>query len=334
MSTVHFLNVGNGDCSIIQHGSGRVSVIDVSKGQSSQQEAIAEAIGARGIGQSAANRAATSGNFQMRDRSTNPVRYLRKLEVNEIFRFILSHPDMDHLDGFKALCNEIRIRNFWDSGVRKPKPSFDAGPFREEDWDHYVTVRDRKSGATVVSPLAGSRFDFANKGDPNGQGDCLHVVAPNATLVSDGTSSGDPNDASYVLVYHSRGGRIVFAGDSHDATWEYILSEHAGLVSNCAVLIAPHHGRASGRDFTFLDTVNPRLTLFGCADSDHLAYSAWARRGLKIITNNQAGNIVLDGQAEGVFVYVENNAYAKTWADYSAFPKKHGCFYITRVAAA
>ena len=30
MSTIHFLNVLEGDCNIIQHDSGRVTVIDVS----------------------------------------------------------------------------------------------------------------------------------------------------------------------------------------------------------------------------------------------------------------------------------------------------------------
>lgn len=29
MTKIHFLNVQNGDCSIIKHGAGRISVIDV-----------------------------------------------------------------------------------------------------------------------------------------------------------------------------------------------------------------------------------------------------------------------------------------------------------------
>ena len=29
MSTIHFLNVKEGDCSVIEHNSGRVTVIDV-----------------------------------------------------------------------------------------------------------------------------------------------------------------------------------------------------------------------------------------------------------------------------------------------------------------
>lgn len=331
MSTVHFLNVGNGDCSIIQHGSGRVSLIDISNGQLSRQEALAEAIRSLVAAQSGEKRAAGGGDFKMRFRPTNPLDYLRRLGVKEIFRFILTHPDMDHLDGFKSLCDGISVRNFWDSGVRRAKPSFSAGRYREEDWDHYALVRDGKGGVTVVKPLAGSRFDLANQGGTNDRGDCLDIVAPNQQLVSDANASGDPNDGSYVLVYRSMGGPIVFAGDSHDATWEYILHEHKSVVENCKVLIAPHHGRASGREYGFLDVLKPKLTLFGCADSEHLGYSAWINRGLRLITNNQAGNVVLDGHSAGIDIYVENLSFAETLPGFIRNVAKYGCHYIGRV---
>jgi beta-lactamase superfamily II metal-dependent hydrolase len=32
MSTVHFLNVGKGDCTLIEHNSGRDTLIDICKG--------------------------------------------------------------------------------------------------------------------------------------------------------------------------------------------------------------------------------------------------------------------------------------------------------------
>ena len=60
-------------------------------------------------------------------------------------RFILTHPDMDHLDGFDELMNTYGILNFWDSGVRKDKGDFRQCPnYKEADWDRYVRVRDRE----------------------------------------------------------------------------------------------------------------------------------------------------------------------------------------------
>ena len=44
MSTIHFLNVKEGDCNIIQHDSGRVSVIDVSNGND-DNDVLFESVG-------------------------------------------------------------------------------------------------------------------------------------------------------------------------------------------------------------------------------------------------------------------------------------------------
>ena len=44
---------------------------------------------------------------------------------------------------------------------------------------------------------------------------------------------------------------IVFGGDSHDATWDHILEHHRADVTDIDLLIAPHHGRKSGRSYEF-----------------------------------------------------------------------------------
>ena len=91
---------------------------------------------------------------------TRPQNYLTALGIQSIWRFILTHPDMDHLDGFNALLDEIEVNNFWHSGANKPKPDF-AGynGYREEDWDRYANVRDDKEpGITTLKVLAGKIF--------------------------------------------------------------------------------------------------------------------------------------------------------------------------------
>ncbi len=332
MPRVHFLNVGNGACSIIQHGSGRVSLIDICNGSPVRRERTETHFAAEAL--SSINK--PRGDFKMRDHLTNPLQYLVDNIGCSIFRFILTHPDMDHMDGIKALCDEVSIFNFWDSGVRRDKPDFgDNGPYREEDWGQYELLRDgHVSDLTVVHPRAGSQFQFANKGDPgdpDDEGDYLSVVAPNAALVQHANKSEDPNDGSYVLVYRTCGGKIIFGGDAHDNTWEYIISHHKAAVHKCAVLIAPHHGRDSDRCYDFLDTLNPAITLFGCAESEHLAYDAWNNRNLPYLTSNQAGNIVLDATNERVDVYAENLSFAKGLSTHDVRKTLNGATYIGTV---
>lgn len=254
---------------------------------------------------------------------------MKRNGIESPFRFILTHPDCDHLDGFDALCSEFGMTNFWDNGLRKKKPDFDGSHYKEEDWDRYEDVRDKKqAGLTVVSHLAGSKFPFANQGDPEARGDCLDIVAPDAALVKEANESEDPNDGSYVIVYRSEGGKIVFGGDGHDSTWDYVVANHSALVTNCSVLIAPHHGRDSDRSHDFLDTLNPGLTLFGCADSDHLAYEPYTRRKLMKITNNQAGNMVMEPHATGIDIFVENKKFAETFKTHDATKQCCGSYFI------
>ncbi len=331
MSKVHFLNVGNGSCSIIQHASGRVSMIDICNGSPPGLQKLAASFS----GGSSRDFAAPYGDFKMRDHQTNPIEYLLEIGVPSVFRFILSHPDMDHMDGLKALNDAIAIQNFWDSGVRREKPQFgDNCTYREEDWDQYESLCDGNSpGVTVVRPRSGSRFQFANKGpqnDSEDRGDYLTIVAPSTGLVQSASESGDANDGSYVLVYRSCGGKIVFGGDAHDDTWDYILEKHRQDVENCAVLIAPHHGRDSDRSYDFLDVLAPKLTLFGCAPSAHLGYGAWSSRNLKIITNNQAGNIILNSEDGGISVCVENQKFASNFKAYE--PLADGYSFIGLIA--
>ena len=274
-----------------------------------------------------------SGDYRMRNHPTNPIRYIKRHRIGAPFRFVLSHPDMDHIDGFKLLCDQIEITNFWDNGLRKTKPDFENGPYLEDDWNTYEAVRDKeRQGITIVTPLAGSKFSFANKGDPEDRGDCLDIIAPDAALVKTANESDDHNDGSYVVVYRSAGGCVVFPGDAHDGSWEFVLENYRALVANCTVLIAPHHGRDSDRSHDFLDVLNPGLTLFGYAESEHLSYDAYNKRDLLHITNNQAGNVVMDAHSKGIDVFVENKTFAETFNAFDASRTCCGSYFIGTIS--
>lgn len=324
MSSLHFLNVRQGDCIVVHHGPGRTSVFDICCGNLPVE--TIEAHVARALTK-------TSGNFRMCEHPTNPVEYLKRYFPRPIWRFVLSHPDMDHLDGFDALVETIGISNFWDSGVRREKPDFDGSPYREEDWNRYVKVRDGKeAGVTVVTPKAGSTFKYANRNDDGSSGaDGLYVLAPDQNLVDEANKTGDFNDASYVLLYRSVGGRIVIPGDAHDKTWEYVLENFEDDVRDCSLLIAPHHGRKSGRSYEFLKTLRPKLTLFGCAPSEYLAYDAWNQRKLPFITNNQAGCVVAECSDKGMRIYVENDSFASAAGGNTAYTNAQGFYFLCTI---
>lgn len=308
MSRIHLLNVKQGDCTIFEHASGRVTIIDICSGN------LKESIVAKALMEDLIK---PKGNFRMCQSPTNPIDYFKEhINSTHAWRFILTHPDMDHLDGFNALANEIPICNFWDTGAKKEKPEFKEGSsFLEEDWDRYEKFRDgTESGTTLINHISGSKFQFANCNNQEGEGggDGLYILAPGKELVDQANESGDFNDCSYVILYKSLGGDIIIAGDAHDKTWDYIIENHSDIIANCKFLLAPHHGRKSDREYEFLNYLKPELTLLGCAPSKYLSYDAYKNRGLTYITQNQCGNMVLETTENGEFrVFIENEVFAK-----------------------
>ena len=311
MATIHFLNVDEGDCSIIEHNSGHKTVIDICNGkvpaplEESQRARLAKA--ERGV----------TGNFQQKKYPVNPITYLRDHGVGSIFRYIQTHPDMDHMDGIKALFNEFGPVNLWDTDNTKEMSSSSWGgsPYNEEDWKFYKNLRDTKPDTdpkrlALHSGAHGKFYNQASDGSRGGDG--LHVLAPTKELVEEANKADeDYNGCSYVILYRTGGSRIVFGGDSHDDTWDHILENHGDDVADVDLLIAPHHGRKSGRSYRFLDTLTPTLTFFGNARSEHLAYAAWRSRGLSIVTNNQANCMVVDTRSRPMALYVTHEAFAR-----------------------
>ncbi len=327
MAKIHFLNVNEGDCIVLEHDSKRLTVFDISAGNAkSPQEQLLEALVKSRFG-------IAPGNFQMCGKPTNPIDYIRGLTEKYIWRFVLSHPDMDHLDGFNVLLNEFRVLHFWDSGARRRKPDFgQTARFKEEDWDRYARViAGREEGTEVVPAKAGARFKFANQGESLVDlGDSLSILSPDQCLIDEANRIQEFNDASYVVLFASPIGKVLLTGDAHDATWEHIEEHYKSEVSDVTLLMAPHHGRKSGRSYRFLDYVRPKLTLFGCAPSEHLAYDAWNYRNLQHITNNQCGSIVAEGLSS-MDVYVQNRAFAERSGGDVYKTNAQGFYYLRTV---
>ena len=250
MSTIHFLNVNEGSCSIIVHNSGHVTTIDVSNAD--REETLAEAALARlanlelGVG----------GNFNQKKYPVNPVAYMKAHRISRIFRYIQTHPDMDHMDGIKALFDQFGPVNFWDTNNRKviSPNSWTNGRYSREDWEFYQALRSGTvpGGPKRLALLAGAEGKYFNvAADGRKGGDGLFVLAPTQNLVATANQTEEYNDCSYVLLYRAGNRRVVFGGDSHDRTWEFILEEYSQEVSNVDLLIAPHHGKSQDDHTSF-----------------------------------------------------------------------------------
>lgn len=328
MARVHFLNVEEGDCSLIQHDNGVVTMIDVCNASETEQELSKSATT---FSEASESLSLPKGNFQQKNHPENPLAYLQKLGVDSIFRYIQTHPDMDHMDGLQYIANSFKIYNFWDTANTKEQSFEDNSRYDENDWKCYQRLRNSAESPKALYYYAGSKCKYFAE-DDNGlkKDDYLQILAPTKELIKAANDSQDWNDSSYVVLYYIQGHRILFCGDAGNETWKYIIDKFKTEITNIDVLIAPHHGRAGTLDFSFLDILNPKLTLIGNALSKHIAYNAYSKRWH--LTNNQAGNVVLDIVKGQVNIYCSNKSFVdKFLSDKDWATRKHNnlnCWYL------
>ena len=326
MERIHFLNVKNGDCSWIQHASGRNTVIDICNGNTPQGDVLKEYSDI--IYSMALDAYMTpnfSGNFRYKELPTNPIGYFSLHGMpKEIFRFILTHPDMDHMDGLNELLKQFDVINFWDTDNNKKMDKYSFGSqYHYEDWLTYQDLRNKESNPKALELYSGAQGkEYTNDG--------LEILSPTSELVRYAKEHDDYNTSSYVILYTTTTGRkVLFCGDSDARAWENIMALHSRKLTNIDILIAPHHGRKSGGCSEYLDVLKPKLTVFGNANSEYLDYDSWLHKGLCHITNNQAGNIIFDFLEDGkILSYVENEKFAGKMNLYSFCSQELGAWSL------
>ncbi len=311
MLTIHFLNVGHGDCTIIEHESKNITVIDINNGGTLDSDSKKELRSKYGIGtleEAAAllYESKSLGKLLVEKGYdiplTNPVAYLKAhFPGRSIFRYIQSHPDLDHMRGISALRAEgISICNFWDTKHDK-EPDFQNESDKKE-WAEYTTLGSGKGGATVLYNYRGYAGIYYNQ-KPEGVagGDNIEILSPTPELVAAANEVGDTNNVSYVLRITYRGIKVILAADAETDAWDSILA-HYGASLDCHVLKASHHGRDSGYHQEAVKAMKPAYAIVSVgkkpdtdASNKYRAYcqNVWSTRWRGDIT------LTIDDQGKG-----------------------------------
>jgi beta-lactamase superfamily II metal-dependent hydrolase len=364
MLRVHFLNVGHGDCTIIKHPSGRLTMVDINRSQDYDRRSFddlvaeeaqklnpiglgfggsvanallgetyrpppANALGAftapppagnalRGLAQAfaQADRPAPANALlglgqlyrpgyyealaKAKSELTDPIAFLRATYPNEkLWRFVLTHPDLDHMRGLKRLHDAIGFYVFWDTNHTKPTPEYRSGDDKV-DWEFYQALRNDPRRRRYHRGDALFAFAADEYGNPGG--DNIQILSPTPALVQACNSAAKSNDLSIVLRLWHAGKSILLPGDAEKAAWESMVL-HFGQGLKSDFLKASHHGRDTGYNLDAVKLVAPLVTFVSVGrkpDTD--ASSKYRQQCNKVASTRYHGNMELrihdDGRVE------------------------------------
>jgi competence protein ComEC len=312
MLRVHFLNVGHGDCTIIKHPSGRLTMIDINNSRSYDPDSFGDYMNeqkAKGIPVQGALAQTFYAMDSAKTELTDPINFLKYNYPGErIWRLVLTHPDLDHMRGIKTLHDEIGIVNFWDTDHTKPTPNFRSDGDKV-DWNFYKTLRSSDNGPSHRYYTRGDRkYAFALNEDGSPGGDRIDILSPTADLVRACNVAGKSNSLSLVLRLFHAGRSVLLPGDAEDDAWD-IMTGYYGAQLKSDFLKASHHGRDTGYNLQAVKLISPLWTFVSVGrkpDTD--ASSKYRGQSPRVASTRFHGNIELRIQDSGDFnVYVERN---------------------------
>lgn len=298
---LHFLNVGHGDCTIIEHHSGRISMIDINNSKSlpeTDRDALAHDLGIskaeflqRGVAA-----AGFSWEDYYRSLLVDPAEYyLENLPQSGIFRYIQTHPDMDHMSGLHRFFVQegIELQNMWDTSHSKTftESDFDSYRFDYADWQTYQLLRSGTQpdgqDLKVLRNLQGESRDYWDQ-------DGIEVLAPNSDLAAYANETENWNNHSYVLKVSHAGRSVILPGDAEKPVWDAIEAHGAAGVLECDVLKASHHGRESGYSESAVDAMAPSHVICSVGKKPSTdASNEYASHGAQVLSTRFHGTITV-----------------------------------------
>lgn len=289
-SDVNVLNIGAGSCIVIESPSGRYSMIDINDGSDLREAASMSPL----------ERILRSATIDaMKAKLAHPIEFCKANGINDLWRFILSHPDADHLAGIRrVLSGELPASNFWDiphHRVRTKRDEFKTDA-AYEDWLYYQALRDGKlaNAPRLLNPLRGGANHYWIDDD-------IEILSPTLRLIADCDKADIYNDASYVVRVSHGPTTMLLPGDVEEKAWNDMID--SGLDISANVLVASHHGRKSGYSEKALAAIDPAVVIISTdtLDPDHDAENDYRRWTENVYSTRDHGTIWVRMYDNGAF---------------------------------
>ena len=276
---IHFIDVGQGDCTFIQFPDGKNMLID--GGEDRYAQTVAN--------------------------------YLSNLGVNTINILLATHQDADHIGCVDNIFSQFTVEYCFRPYVYysgEYKDEFDSAFNVKATADNYKNSTTKTYYNFLKSVLdEGCNYSYFNRSSDfkqeilfNDQSYFYEVdfLTPTAKVENIGYS--DANDYSPILTISYGGFTAMFTGDAGEEVEEELLNYYSE-VPNVDLLKAGHHGSSTSSSVDFLQAVSPEYVLFSCGLNNE--YGHPTKQTVDRVTS-VAGALVYRTDMQGNIVFTVN----------------------------
>lgn len=278
---VHFLDVGQGDCALVELPDGKVALIDGSDGSEAHTRYI--------------------------------LRYLNALKIKTLDYLIATHSDTDHVGSLSRVL-EVKgvIETFMPYLTRTMGTSYESFVSAAKEYSQKIVFSRRGLSRSVRSGETPYEFNFLSPLSPNTPNSEYSIV--NADEDADDTAI---NDTSAVVYLEYAGRKVLFLGDVSAKKESEILRDcKANLVccdgkyislDNVDILKVSHHGSATSSGEAFIAALGVKEAIFSVGKSNaylHPSQSVlgvFSRVGARVHRTDEQGTIIVSISSDGSY---------------------------------
>jgi competence protein ComEC len=274
-----FLDVGQGDATLIELPGGTVWLVDAggrlfrdppAPGESAVDARLAARVGDPG------------------EQAVWPV--LRSRRISRLSLVIVSHGHPDHVGGLAALAEHVAIDEVWipDRAV----PADDERAERDDPaWAALVAELERRGTRVVAVRRGATRRDRGVELTVLGPGD----VPPGVDVGEDPARS--VNDSSLVARLSFAGRAVLFLGDLEAPGETALVAAHPGAALSADVVKVAHHGSRTSSIPALVAATGAEVAVVSCGEGNRFGFPAaevvlrWQSAGARVVRTDVAGAI-------------------------------------------
>ncbi len=222
-----------------------------------------------------------SPDFDTGERIVVP--FLKRLGISEIDFLIASHAHNDHIGGFKAVFDQMRVKRVIDSGQ----------PQSSQFYRNYVTALHNE-GSVHEGIRSGTLLYDQDEVR-------LYVLYPTKTFITADSLGHHPNlnNTSVVFKLCYGGISFLFTGDAEEEAEAELVHVYGDFLRS-TVLKVGHHGSITSSSDVFLDAVQPTVAIISVGRNNKFNHPSpivierLQTRGSGILRTDEDGAVMIE----------------------------------------